>query len=690
MSGPVSPPLATTESGTATIVRPTNTLEFNGADFTVTGSGSKATISIDSTGTGAALTATQIGFGNASNLLTGSSDFTFTADTGSAGPIVLLTGNKPIWRLQDDTGATDYKSSWEQSGNSLYLYNGDSAGNNYEIHRISPDFIHWNRGNEDFDFYFDTTSTEKFFTIDSGNDRAGIGTGSPAKTLHVSDGSTTGITGGTEAAILITDDANPRIYFEDLSEGAGDKVMDIMADSEALTFNSLNDAATAYDNQNIMVVSRDNRVGIGGVPDSGVERLHVKGTSVSTDAIVRIQTESTVAQKDNYGPVIELTRTYSDGNGQDGAELARIKFMGEDDAGNVDCYGDIRMETYDAGTGSEDGVMRFYVTVGGTQTEYIRLTSRDAGSPEQKAVVINETSQDIGFRVESDGVDPALMVNSGTDNVGIGTDPDSDVQRLHVKGTTSANPVVRIETVDGGSTDGPDLELYRNSDTPNDGDDLAVIEFVGTTDDGAGTITRNVNYARITAEIIDATTGTSDARLIFKCITAGGPAQEYLRMGGQEIVFNEGSGDIDIRFESNGNVDMLKIDGGLNRVGISSAPVSGGATLQVPDNTISSYCNVNAVRSDAVAQQNMTNADCQGQTWVNDSSTAWTIFLPEGGIKGQWFDFLSTDGNMTITCQSGDTLNGVAGTTSLTRSTDYAVYRVICYANNKWALNNPE
>ena len=56
---PVSPPLATTESGTATLVRPTNTLEFNGADFTVTGSGDKATISIDSTGTGAALTATR-------------------------------------------------------------------------------------------------------------------------------------------------------------------------------------------------------------------------------------------------------------------------------------------------------------------------------------------------------------------------------------------------------------------------------------------------------------------------------------------------------------------------------------------------------------------------------------------------------------------------------------------------------
>ena len=77
MSGPVSPPLATTESGTTVRVQPTNTLEFNGADFTVTQSGSKASIAIDSTGTGAALTATQVGFGDSSNLLTGDATFTF-------------------------------------------------------------------------------------------------------------------------------------------------------------------------------------------------------------------------------------------------------------------------------------------------------------------------------------------------------------------------------------------------------------------------------------------------------------------------------------------------------------------------------------------------------------------------------------------------------------------------------------
>ena len=83
MSGPVSPPLTVKESDGSVSVRPTNTISFNAADFTVSGTGSEATISIDSTGTGAALTAAQVGFGNSSNLLTGSTKLTWNDTAGS-------------------------------------------------------------------------------------------------------------------------------------------------------------------------------------------------------------------------------------------------------------------------------------------------------------------------------------------------------------------------------------------------------------------------------------------------------------------------------------------------------------------------------------------------------------------------------------------------------------------------------
>jgi hypothetical protein len=73
--------------------------------------------------------------------------------------------------------------------------------------------------------------------------------------------------------------------------------------------------------------------------------------------------------------------------------------------------------------------------------------------------------------------------------------------------------------------------------------------------------------------------------------------------------------------------------------------------------------------------------------WVHDSASAHEIDLPEGGVKGMHFQFMSTDGNITIDPLGSDTLNG--GTASLTRSTNYEIYDVFCYDTGKWALSNP-
>tara|TARA_R100001224_G_scaffold73978_1_gene45387 strand:+ start:6583 stop:8910 length:2328 start_codon:yes stop_codon:yes gene_type:complete len=774
MSGPVSPPLATTESGTTVRVQPTNTLEFNGADFTVTQSGSKASIAIDSTGAGAALTATQVGFGDSSNLLTGNSKFRYLESAGQ----LILTGT-------DDTNAEFIIERSAGSSQTIALENDSSASPVLRVN-IPP--------NNAKELMFDSQISDTAVTGGTQGFRFNIG--------NTSDTSLSMLTIGT------TDSVSYDVVFNE------DSLNDYDIRMEGST------------NANLFVLKgTGDNIGIGTFPSTSVERLHVSGTSVSADAIVRIQTESTVAQKDSYGPIIELTRTYSDGNGQDGAELARIKFMGEDDAGNVDCYGDIRMETYDAGAGSEDGVMRFYVTTQGTQTEYMRITARDAGSPEQKGVVINEGSADISFRVESDGLNPAFMVNSGQDNVGVGTDPDSDT-RFHVKGGGGKASTVRIQTDDDDAAVGPVVELFKNSASPDTGDDLGQILFSGNdsagakqnyfqikgeirdktsgSDDGElifigpsnstdiefvrmsktvgvvvneggggivdfrvegsndanliSTDAANDNigigrvpdssdakvqidvgnstqraldiisddadadaaptlrfhressspavqdatgqiefsgkdlagqqqvYSRITSHIVDPSNLSEDGDLRFK-VMVGGNEQEFMRMNNFGIVINELSVDQNFKVESNGNASMFTIDGGLNRVSVGAVPVSGGATFQVPDNTISHYCNVNTIRSDAVGIMVMVNEDNQGQMWVHDSSSAHTIQLVEGGVKGMHFQFMSTDGGITIDPQGSDTLNG--GTASLSRNTNFEIYDVFCYANGKWALSNP-
>ena len=125
-----------------------------------------------------------------------------------------------------------------------------------------------------------------YATFDGTNERLGLGTTAPKKNLHISDGSTSNITGGTTSALLITDDTNPRIYFEDASEGTNDKVMDIMYADEYMSFNSLVDTAASYDNQNIFMIHRNGQVGVGELHSSVATKLNVDGNFVAQSQYV--------------------------------------------------------------------------------------------------------------------------------------------------------------------------------------------------------------------------------------------------------------------------------------------------------------------------------------------------------------------------------------------------------------------
>ncbi len=57
---------------------------------------------------------------------------------------------------------------------------------------------------------------------------------------------------------------------------------------------------------------------------------------------------------------------------------------------------------------------------------------------------------------------------------------------------------------------------------------------------------------------------------------------ERLEIGSSEVVFNDGSNDVDFRVESNGNTHMLFVDGGNDRVGIGETSVQ--STLHVAKN----------------------------------------------------------------------------------------------------------
>jgi len=80
----------------------------------------------------------------------------------------------------------------------------------------------------------------------------------------------------------------------------------------------------------------------------------------------------------------------------------------------------------------------------------------------------------------------------------------------------SATGTFTVTSTDAGSAAAPELEIYRNSASPTNGDYLGQIKFQGESDTGA---TRN--YAKITAKIGDATNGTEDGIIEIAHIKAG-------------------------------------------------------------------------------------------------------------------------------------------------------------------------
>ena len=148
---------------------------------------------------------------------------------------------------------------------------------------------------------------------------------------------------------------------------------------------------------------------------------------------------------------------------------------------------------------------------------------------------------------------------------------------LQVDGAITSSTGATITTADNTnqltlvSTDadaavGPVLDLYRNSGSPADDDFLGKINFRGRNDNS-----QDVNYGYLSYFIADASDGTEDAFMQLG-IMKGGSNTLLMEAGATETVFNQSSVDQDFRVESDGNANMLFVDGGKNSVGIGTTP----------------------------------------------------------------------------------------------------------------------
>jgi hypothetical protein len=165
------------------------------------------------------------------------------------------------------------------------------------------------------------------------------------------------------------------------------------------------------------------------------------------------------------------------------------------------------------------------------------------------------------------------VASLNADNLDSGTVPDARITgdytgltSLTITRADNSNALSLVST-DADANSAPILSMRRESGSPADNDLIGQLDFIGKDSGGV-----NTQYASIKGIIKDVTHNTEDGALEFVTFKSGF-LNNALTLGNTETVFNDASVDVDFRVESNGNANMLFVDGGNDRVGIgTSAP----------------------------------------------------------------------------------------------------------------------
>ena len=132
-------------------------------------------------------------------------------------------------------------------------------------------------------------------------------------------------------------------------------------------------------------------------------------------------------------------------------------------------------------------------------------------------------------------------------------------------GTGNSSQVI-IKTTDADAAVGPRLDLTRDSASPADGDVIGQIRFQAKND-----ADEELTFASLRNVLQDASDGSEDGS--FEILTrVAGTNRSRVFVKADETVINDDSRDLDFRVESDGNANMLFVDGENDRVGIGMVP----------------------------------------------------------------------------------------------------------------------
>ena len=187
----------------------------------------------------------------------------------------------------------------------------------------------------------------------------------------------------------------------------------------------------------------------------------------------------------------------------------------------------------------------------------------------------------------SANTDDTLVIEAGGNTMATITATTFTINDGTTITTADNTDTLSLISTDADALVGPNLNFYRNSSSPADGDLMGQIKFTGESA-GSGIHT----YGSIVMENNGVTDGQEQGKIKFNISMPDGALANVFNIDRTEICINEDSEDLDFRVESNGNTHMLFVDGGNNRVGVGTAPDLGvGLHIRTADSGASNVAN---------------------------------------------------------------------------------------------------
>ena len=435
-----------------------------------------------------------------------------TASNGAdAGTLVFTNGANPLADFTVDT------TSGVQDTGTLFI-NGTRS---IKIQAAASDEVVLNEGSLDVDFRAESNGNANMLFVDAGNDRVGIGTNAPSSPLTVTMdaggiATFTGISAGGVSSVLMKQ-SRGSIASPSNSATAGDGnyllgqvynsgyatigsigiITGSAVNNGVIQFNTANGGTVAermrVSNADVIInengddqgfrIESNNNANLFNV-DAGNDHINI-GQNVDYGGTVNIANGDNTAQlvlvstdtDANGGPVMSLYRA-SASSAADNDELGLINFQGLDDANNATTYASIATVATDVSNGSEDGQLQLNAMRAGTLRNFLHLTG-------SVGTVFNEDSNDIDFRVESDGNSNMLFVEASTNRVAIGTGTTDTGTMLTVGGAATftgqntAHGASRLKI--GQDTTAISQIRFYGADTSTAG----ILQFTGSSSDGS-------------------------------------------------------------------------------------------------------------------------------------------------------------------------------------------------------------